>query len=119
MSKWIAERIRQGALSELPESVRELAGASTCPRPSSCASCATGMRSGRGWDLFVLDTNMVLDYFRGRGRLAERLLADSSAKVATVAHDVGYESEAAFSRAFKRFVGVSQPQWRQEAGKPF
>jgi hypothetical protein len=27
LSKWIAERVRQGALSEWPEHVRELAGA--------------------------------------------------------------------------------------------
>jgi AraC-like DNA-binding protein len=26
---------------------------------------------------------------------------------------VGYDSEAAFSRAFRRFVGLSPIQWRQ------
>jgi AraC-like DNA-binding protein len=50
-----------------------------------------------------------------RLQLAARALAESSAKVATVAREVGYESEAAFSRAFKRFVGVSPAQWRREA----
>ena len=47
-----------------------------------------------------------------RMQLAARLLADGSMKVAAVAHDVGYESEAAFSRAFKKLVGVSPASWR-------
>jgi len=41
----------------------------------------------------------------------------SGDKVARVAFDVGYESEAAFSRAFKRLVGVSPAAWRA-AGVP-
>ncbi len=47
-----------------------------------------------------------------RMQLAARMLADSSAKVATIGREVGYESEAAFSRAFKRIVGVSPVLWR-------
>jgi AraC-like DNA-binding protein len=38
-------------------------------------------------------------------------------KIARVAFDVGYDSEAAFSRAFKRLVGVSPAAWRA-AGVP-
>ncbi|HEU0201100.1 MAG TPA: AraC family transcriptional regulator [Burkholderiaceae bacterium] len=49
-----------------------------------------------------------------RLQLAARMLADSAVKVAAVARDFGYESEASFSRAFKRFVGVSPAQWRRE-----
>jgi AraC-like DNA-binding protein len=52
---------------------------------------------------------------RWRLQLAARMLADGSAKVAAVARDVGYQSEASFSRAFKRFVGVSPVQWRRDA----
>jgi len=33
--------------------------------------------------------------------------------IATIAAEVGYESEAAFSRAFKRFVGVSPGSMRK------
>jgi AraC-like DNA-binding protein len=47
-----------------------------------------------------------------RMQIAAKRLADPGVKVATVAHDVGYESEAAFSRAFKKFVGRSPSQWR-------
>jgi AraC-like DNA-binding protein len=50
-----------------------------------------------------------------RLQLAARMLADSSAKIAAVARDVGYQSEASFSRAFKRFVGTSPAQWRRDA----
>lgn len=50
-----------------------------------------------------------------RLQLAARMLADGSVKVAAVARDVGYESEASFSRAFKRFVGVPPARWRQDA----
>lgn len=47
-----------------------------------------------------------------RMQLAARRLSDPGAKVAVVAHEVGYDSEAAFSRAFKKFVGRSPSQWR-------
>jgi AraC-like DNA-binding protein len=55
---------------------------------------------------------------RWRMQLASRLLADGAAKVSAVALDVGYQSEAAFSRAFKDIVGVSPATWRNRA-KPF
>ena len=38
---------------------------------------------------------------------------DGHAKVATIAEEVGYDSEAAFSRAFKRLMGVSPAAWRR------
>ena len=45
-------------------------------------------------------------------QIAAKRLADPNVKIAAVAHEVGYESEAAFSRAFKKFVGRSPSQWR-------
>ncbi|MGH9361578.1 MAG: AraC family transcriptional regulator [Thermoanaerobaculia bacterium] len=48
-----------------------------------------------------------------RLQLAARRLADGAAKVAAVAHEVGYESESAFSRAFKRLVGSAPSDWRE------
>ena len=47
-----------------------------------------------------------------RMQLAARLLSDGSAKVVAVARNVGYDSEAAFSRAFKKIVGMSPAVWR-------
>jgi AraC-like DNA-binding protein len=49
---------------------------------------------------------------RWRMQMAARRLADPAVRVSTVAHEVGYDSEAAFSRAFKKFVGRSPNQWR-------
>jgi len=48
-----------------------------------------------------------------RMQLAARLLGDPGVKVATVASALGYESEAAFSRAFKRCTGAAPAQWRR------
>ena len=49
-----------------------------------------------------------------RMQLASRLLADGG-QVAAVAAAVGYESEAAFSRAFKKLVGHTPGSWRDHA----
>jgi AraC-like DNA-binding protein len=49
-----------------------------------------------------------------RMQLAARLLADGG-HVAAVADAVGYESEAAFSRAFKKLVGQAPAAWRRGA----
>jgi AraC-like DNA-binding protein len=49
---------------------------------------------------------------RWRMQVAARLLTDGTAKVAAVALEVGYDSEAAFSRAFKKIAGVSPAAWR-------
>ena len=47
-----------------------------------------------------------------RMQVAAGLLRDSKARLIEVALDTGYESEAAFSRAFKRTVGVAPGAWR-------
>ena len=44
---------------------------------------------------------------RSRMFLAVTLLKQEQARLADVAARLGYQSEAAFSRAFKRFIGVS------------
>ena len=44
---------------------------------------------------------------RWRLQLAARMLKSSNRGVAEIGGDVGYESEAAFNRAFKRYMGVS------------
>ena len=53
---------------------------------------------------------------RWRVQLAAARLADGQDKVATIAHEVGYRSEAAFSRAFKRHTGLSPAAFRQQGG---
>jgi AraC-like DNA-binding protein len=49
-----------------------------------------------------------------RMQLASRLLVEGN-QVAAVAGAVGYESEAAFSRAFKKLVGQAPATWRRSA----
>jgi len=49
-----------------------------------------------------------------RMQLAARALEEGG-KVTTVAYEVGYESEAAFSRAFKKLTGISPGSWRSRA----
>jgi AraC-like DNA-binding protein len=49
---------------------------------------------------------------RWRLQLAAARLRESSCQVSRVAYDVGYESEAAFHRAFKSAFGVTPGEWR-------
>jgi len=48
-----------------------------------------------------------------RMQCASRLLLESQASVASVAFEVGYDSEAAFARAFKRIAGLPPATWRR------
>jgi AraC-like DNA-binding protein len=48
-----------------------------------------------------------------RMQVAARLLRDTQASVSSIALEVGYDSEAAFARAFKRLVGTPPGSWRR------
>jgi AraC-like DNA-binding protein len=50
---------------------------------------------------------------RWRMQIASGLLNSGSGSIATVAAEAGYGSEAAFSRAFKKVVGVAPSVWRR------
>jgi transcriptional regulator GlxA family with amidase domain len=52
---------------------------------------------------------------RWRMQLAARRLASSSQGVATIAAGVGYRSEAAFNRAFKREFGLPPARFRNRS----
>lgn len=54
-----------------------------------------------------------------RMQLATNRLRETDAKVIEVALEVGYENEAAFSRAFKRTVGLSPGAWRRSQRAAF
>ncbi len=48
-----------------------------------------------------------------RMQVARQQLRTTAASLAQVAQVVGYESEAAFSRAFKKAFGVAPATWRR------
>ena len=50
---------------------------------------------------------------RWRLQLAARMLQTSKKTILSLASDVGYESESAFNRAFKREFGVPPAQYRK------
>ena len=54
---------------------------------------------------------------RWRTSLAATRLRETDAPVLRVAMDVGYESEAAFNRAFKREFGLPPAAWRKQAAR--
>ncbi|MCE4062585.1 AraC family transcriptional regulator [Pandoraea sputorum] len=50
-----------------------------------------------------------------RMAIAGRKLASTTASVADIGESVGYQSDAAFQRVFKKVVGVTPAQWRTRA----
>src|SRR5882724_10191640 len=48
-----------------------------------------------------------------RMQIASGLLSGGGTNIATVAAEIGYGSEASFSRAFKKMVGVPPSAWRR------
>jgi AraC-like DNA-binding protein len=80
------------------------------------AACAAVSRSLLD-DRFrqVLGRSPIRYLTEWRMHLAEALLATTEIGVGVVARRVGYDSEVAFSRAFKRTHGRSPSSWRTEA----
>jgi AraC-like DNA-binding protein len=50
-----------------------------------------------------------------RMQIAAGLLSSGNSNIANIAAEIGYASEAAFSRAFKKMVGVPPSDWRRRA----
>jgi AraC family transcriptional regulator, activator of mtrCDE len=48
--------------------------------------------------------------------IAGRALLHTSASVAEIGATIGYQSEAAFQRVFKRHIGVTPARWRATGG---
>jgi AraC-like DNA-binding protein len=48
-----------------------------------------------------------------RMQVASEKLRNTSASLAQIADTIGYESETAFSRAFKKSLGVAPATWRR------
>ena len=50
-----------------------------------------------------------------RMQIAAGLLNGGNSSIAAIAAEIGYASEAAFSRAFKKVVGMPPSDWRRRA----
>jgi AraC-like DNA-binding protein len=83
------------------------------------ARCAAISRSALAQRFTDLIGSSPIHYLAGwRIQLARQMLRDGTYSIPDVAARVGYESEAAFNRAFKRFVGVPPAAWRRTARRP-
>jgi AraC-like DNA-binding protein len=51
-----------------------------------------------------------------RYKNAEHMLQDPSARILSIAWSLGYADASAFSRAFRRWSGMTPTEWRQAAG---
>jgi AraC-like DNA-binding protein len=57
-----------------------------------------------------------IEYVTGwRMQLAADRLRQTNDSLSAIAADIGYESEAAFNRAFKRVTGTTPGRWREAA----
>lgn len=73
-------------------------------------------RSGLAQRFTELTGEAPMRYLTGwRIQLAKHLILQASLPIAEVAYRVGYESEAAFNRAFKRNVGEPPVAWRKKS----
>ena len=54
---------------------------------------------------------------RWRMQKAAQMLHDSDRTVAAVAHAVGYETDAAFGKAFRRHLGVTPGEYRNRTAE--
>ena len=82
------------------------------------ASLAGMSRSAFAAKFSSLVGTSPLDYLiRWRMRLAARALVQSTASVSTIAYAHGYESESAFSSAFKRVMGSAPHSYRTRVSK--
>lgn len=76
-------------------------------------------RSALGQRFTALIAAPPMQYLtRWRTSLAARQLRESNDSIIRVATEVGYESEAAFNRAFKREFGLPPAAWRKRAARP-
>lgn len=80
---------------------------------AALASEAATSRSGLAKRFAITLGMPPMQYLtRWRMQVAAGKLRGTNTKVATVAQEVGYQSEAAFSRAFKKATGHAPARWR-------
>lgn len=66
---------------------------------------------------YYVDESPIRYLARWRMQLALRYLDSPGTSIAEAAERVGYHSEAAFNRAFKKYMGIPPGEWRQHHRK--
>lgn len=108
----IADRQIGAALSLMHEAPAELWTLDTLARRAGMSRSALAARFHR------LVGQTPMQYLTlWRMQLARRLLAESALGTMAVAERVGYQSEAAFGKAFKKAVGKGPGAYRREAAQ--
>ena len=98
------------ALSIIHNRYAEELDVETLAREAGVSRTILGERFGE-----LLDESPMRYCARWRMRVACNLLRDGRQNTANVAHAVGFGSEAAFNRAFKREFGIPPATWKREA----
>ena len=91
----------------------DIARAWSLPRLAECVGASRSVLSERFNRLVGLPPMTYLTHWRMQ--VAASRLLESRDKIFAIAREVGYDSEAAFSRAFMRVVGVAPKPWRDQA----
>ena len=81
------------------------------------ATCrAAGLSERTLRRLFASQAGMTWDEYRRRARLltAAALLSDTRLPVGQIAAEVGFESQSAFSRTFRKLTGKTPRDWRSQ-----
>jgi AraC-like DNA-binding protein len=107
----VSDRIVGAALNALHE---RPAHAWTLEELARTAHSSRSVLAERFQDL--VGTSPMLYLTQWRMLLAANLLCRSSAPLARIAEDVGYQTDTAFSRAFRREYGVPPAAWRRRQG---
>jgi AraC-like DNA-binding protein len=121
-------------LTELHDGLASTRSAGSRPTPSECArqllidhyckpwtlsdlAKAVGSNRTTLQEQFQLLTHTTVHQFlvQRRVSVAQQLLKQSDIKVSCVAHEVGYLSQSAFARHFKRITGVSPRAYRKSS----
>jgi AraC-like DNA-binding protein len=95
--------------------LRLIHGRPTEPWTLECLAREVGLSRSVFAERFTHYVHMAPMHYLGRWRLqlAARRLERPGVNIAQVAQEVGYESEAAFNRAFKRWTGTPPGVWRK------
>ena len=103
---------------QIGAALRLIHGRPTEPWTLDSLARAIGLSRSSFAERFAAYVEMPPMQYLGRWRLqiAARLLETPNVSVAQAAAEVGYQSEAAFHRAFKRHTGVAPGAWRRERG---